>query len=136
MHRWRNLVYSTLFHEQVNGVFFIGIYMRWDKTSAFLAAQECKTRSEFKNKFRGAYAFCKKNNILDLSCKHILPVKRWTHDECILVAKNYNSISELQISNGSVYNYIKRHKLETLAFKHMNCKYFNDLFLAIIFFKN
>jgi len=58
----------------------------WTKEKCKEAALECKSRSEFRNKHKGAYAACLKNKWMDEVCSHMEQKKKltgyWTKENC------------------------------------------------------
>ena len=59
-----------------------GNKIKWTKEKCKKSALKCKTRSEFQNKYSGAYNTTRKNKWLDDFCYHMEPKLKWNYNVC------------------------------------------------------
>jgi len=93
-----------------------GMILKWTKERCEDAAKSCKTRSEFSNKFEGAYSSSRKNKWLEEICFHMKPINRkpnnyWTKELCFDIAKNYKTKYEFEKKSKGAYKYALRNNL-------------------------
>lgn len=97
-------------------------YGVWSYEELEREALKYKTRSEFSEKSNGAYKAAMRNKKLNLICAHMpydRNVFKLTKEKCHEIAMRYNTKSELQEKNKSVYNKIIRERWGELCFSHM-----------------
>lgn len=88
-------------------------------------ALKYKTRSEFSLKNNGAYKSALRNKVLNIVCAHMPSHRKsykLTQNKCHEIALRYDTKSELQYKQKSVYNKIIRMKWGELCFSHMRQK--------------
>jgi len=81
----------------------------WTKENCKQAALKCKTRTEFHDKYPGAYRACLKNNWLDELCSHMeqkvfMPKGYWTKEKCKQAALECKSRGEFQDKYPGAYS--------------------------------
>lgn len=100
-------------------------YGVWSLEELIREALKYKTRSEFCEKSNGAYKAAMRNKKLNIICAH-MPYNRnvfkLTKEKCHEIAMRYNTKSELQEKNKSVYNKIVRERWGEVCFSHMKQK--------------
>ena len=82
---------------------------KWTKEKCREAALKCKTRSEFRDKYPGAYRACLKNNWLPEMCSHMeqkvfMPKGYWTKEKCKQAALECKSRGEFQDKYPGAYS--------------------------------
>tara|TARA_B100000212_G_C27122432_1_gene425489 strand:+ start:54 stop:602 length:549 start_codon:yes stop_codon:yes gene_type:complete len=89
----------------------VGISKRkWDIEGCRKLAASCQTKTEFTNKFRGAYDAALAYGWLEEICSHMKPLNRsWTKEEAFNECEKYNSQHELREQDNSLYYYISNH---------------------------
>jgi hypothetical protein len=80
---------------------------KWTYEKCKEVALLCESRSEFQKKYRGAYKFALRNNILNDVCNHMLykqkPNGYWTYERCKKESKKYIKKSHFKINNSGAY---------------------------------
>jgi len=88
----------------------------WTKSNCKRAAADCKSRSEFGEKYSQAYTISNKNGWLDEICAHMdismKPAGYWTKERCHEEALKYNTRSEFNQKASGAYH--KARKLNCL----------------------
>ena len=67
-------------------------HTRWNFELVREEARKFKTRKKFNTKSRGAYAWARERNLLDIVCAHMKP--KWTLELCIADARKYGTAPE------------------------------------------
>lgn len=85
----------------------------WNKEECIDAANQCKTKSEFIERFRGAYSSALKNNWLYDICMHMVSSQKpkgfWNDkNNCIVEAVKYGSRSEFEKHSYQAYYVSKK----------------------------
>jgi hypothetical protein len=97
--------------------------MRYTKEELNSKSKLCKTRTEFKMKFRTYYQEAIKQGIMDEICSHMPKQrqsrKKWKKDEALKEVLKFKTKSELFEKEKGLYGAIKRMGLEEIAFAHM-----------------
>jgi predicted GIY-YIG superfamily endonuclease len=78
----------------------------WEKGKCASVAKKCKSRSEFENKYAGAYMACLRNGWLDEICSHMKgkgkkPNGYWTKEKCLEEGLKHKTKSSFR-KNGAV----------------------------------
>jgi len=92
-------------------------------TDCLLDAKQCKTRGEWKRKFKKSYSKAVRAKWLDVCCKHMdyiqLPNGYWTKERCIEEAKKYKTKTEWSINSSSSYTIAHKNGWLDECTKHM-----------------
>jgi len=85
----------------------------WNHENVKDVANQCKHRSEFQEKWSGAFKYAKKNGLLDMLFPELFPNRNepaiWNYDECKKVAKQYKKLTELKSEYIGAYNAMSRY---------------------------
>lgn len=111
------------------------VHEKWNEKSIRELALTCKSRKEFREKYREAYSKCSKKKLLhilnDLFPKGLRVSKdgetyqytqrKWTNEKILEEAAKYSTLTELRIKARKVYRAAERWGLmETIARKYHN----------------
>ena len=85
----------------------------WTKDNVIAVAVNCKTRTEFSNKFGGAYNAARNGDYLDEACSHMKTKKNlhgyWSKERVHEEAKKYNTRTEFSNAPGCAYGIAQQH---------------------------
>jgi len=96
----------------------------WCKELCLKEAQKYKTRQDFIENSKGAYAFAKKHGWLNDMYSHMEEKKKpngfWSKEKCKEEALKYNTRKELELNCNGAFLSIKRNKWQKELYNHMN----------------
>ena len=98
-----------------------------EKENCLNAAKECKSLTDFKDKYSAAYNAVRINGWMGEVCE-IMKIEppiygKWQIKEnCLIEALKYTSISDMEKTSSGAYQSIHRNKWNREAFAHMICK--------------
>lgn len=99
--------YNILNRAKAGGIGAIG-YGRWDRKTIFEKAKTCKTKMEFRKKFKGAYEISRKNKWLEKMPWLVSPIKPigyWNIKENVFEeAKKYQTKNKFKKGCQTAYN--------------------------------
>jgi len=82
---------------------------KWNREKCENEAIKYKTRTKFQRKCSGAYHYCRRNEILDEVCSHMVNVcVKWTYDICKKEALKYKYKKDFMSKSFSAYGAAKR----------------------------
>lgn len=80
---------------------------KWTKEAAIKASKKCKTRSEFKKNYSGAYLLIKKIKLLD----SLFPRERYNYKKAIQAIKKCKSLTEFHLKYHGASHWIRKNGL-------------------------
>lgn len=85
-----------------------GNIFKWNKENCKIEAQKFECRKDFLKHSPSAYHVCRKNNWLDIFCKHMIEKRKsngyWDKETTAIEAKKYNTKRQFKMNCGSAYN--------------------------------
>ena len=100
-----------------------GKYLYWTKERCLEKSIECKTRTEFINRYNGAYASSVRNGWFDDVCSHMIsPIALptdWNLDILKVIAQNYKTRKEFATKSSTAYEYARKKQLLDIVCSHM-----------------
>ena len=90
----------------------------YDKDKSLECAAKCETKTELMEKYSGAYRFLKKNNLLDIACKHMRIAFVWTKASAQKEALKYKTKKEFAEKANGCYQVVLKNKWMEDVGKH------------------
>jgi 5-bromo-4-chloroindolyl phosphate hydrolysis protein len=82
-------------------------HKKWTKEKCHEVALKCKNRTEFNEKYGGAYEVARVNSWLDEVTTHIPPTKKWNKENCIKIALSCKTRKEFREKYNHAYQVVR-----------------------------